>query len=126
MTIDKYIAFQWPHKSAWYSSPTRAKVTISIVIISVAMYNLPHFFITAVVTGNCYGYSAIGILTKVYLWFTFIINAVIPFTMLIHMNYVIVKTVRNSRKMFRNNIKTTGIDERQKAMKSAEKQLCCY
>ena len=113
MTIDKYIAIQWPHKSTWYSSPTRAKVIISIVIISVAMYNLPHFFITAVVTGNCYGYSAKGFLTKVYSWFTIIINAVIPFTMLIHMNYVIVKTVRNSRK----------IDERQKAMKSAENQL---
>ena len=123
MTIDKYIAIQWPHKSAWYSSPRRAKIIVSTVIISVAMYNLPHFFITAVVAGNCYGYSAKGILTKVYSWFTIVINAFIPFTLLIHMNYVTVKTVRNSRKMFRNNIKTTGIDAREKSMKSAENQL---
>ena len=66
MTIDKYIAIQWPHKSAWYSSPRRAKIIISAVIISVAMYNLPHFFTTTVVAGNCYGYSTKGILTKVY------------------------------------------------------------
>ena len=123
MKIDKYIAIQWPHKSAWYSSPIRAKVIILTVVISVTIYNLPHFFITAVVTGNCYGYSAKGILTKVYSWFTIVINAFIPVTLLIHMNYVIVKTVRNSRKMFRNNIKTTGIDARQKAIKSAENQL---
>ena len=69
------------------------------------------------------------LITKVYSWLSFILNAVIPFTMLIHMNYVIVKTVRSSRKMFGANDTTTGaardqgIDTRQKSMKSAENQL---
>ena len=87
------------------------------------MYNLPHFFITTVVAGSCYGYSVKSIITKIYSWFTIVINAVIPFTSLIHMNYVIVKTVRNSRKMFGSNVEATGIDARQKSMKSAETQL---
>ena len=96
---------------------------ILTIVICVAMYNLPHFFITTLVVGSCYGYSVKSILTKIYSWFTIVINAIIPFTLLIHMNYVIVKTVRNSQKMFRSNVGTTGIDARQKAMKSAETQL---
>ena len=39
------------------------------------------------------------------------------------MNFVIVKTVRTSRKSFGDNDRTTGMDARQKAMKSAENQL---
>ena len=39
------------------------------------------------------------------------------------MNYVIVKTVRKSRKMFRSNIETEGTDTRQKTMKNAQNQL---
>ena len=38
------------------------------------------------------------------------------------MNYLIVKTVRNSRKMFGSDVGITGIDARQKSMKSAETQ----
>ena len=90
MTIDKYVAIRWPHKAAMYSSPKRAKIIIVTILIFVSMYNVPHLFITAVVKGNCYGYSTKSILTKVYSWSTFVLNGVIPFTLLIHMNYVIV------------------------------------
>ena len=123
MTIDKYVAIKWPHRAATYSTPRRAKVIIFTIITSIAIFNLPHFFITAVVAGNCYGFSVKSILTKIYSWLTIVLNAFIPFTLLIHMNYVIVKTVRNSRKMFRGNVGTTDIDARQKSMKSAENQL---
>ena len=99
MTVDRYIAIRWPHKAATYSSPKRAKIIIVTILIFVSIYNVPHLIITAVVKGNCYGYSVKSIATKVYSWFTFVLNGVIPFTLLIHMNYVIVKTVRNSLKM---------------------------
>ena len=62
-------------------------------------------------------------LTKIHSWSSFVLNAIIPFTLLIHMNYVIVKTVRNSRKMFRSNVGTVGEEKRHKTMKSAENQL---
>ena len=39
------------------------------------------------------------------------------------MNYVIVKTVRNSRKSFRDNEGIAGMEKRQNTMKSAENQL---
>ena len=123
MTIDKYVAVKWPHKAATYIIPKRAKSIILAICILVLIYNLPHFFITTLVKGECFGYSVESIFTKAYSWFTIVINAFIPFIMLIHMNYVIVKTVRNSRKMFISDNGTVGIETRQKTMKSAENQL---
>ena len=123
MTIDKYVAIKWPHRTATYSTPRRAKVIIFTIISSIATYNLPHIFITTVVEGNCYGFSIESILTKIYSWTTIVLYAIIPFTLLIHMNYVIVSTVRSSRKMFRGNAGTMNINVRQKHMKSAENQL---
>ena len=80
--------------------------------------------------GNqCLVYVVGGILTKLYSYITFVINGIIPFSMLIHMNFVIVQTVRSSRKMFRTSAtskgtgKDQGQDKRQKTMKSAENQL---
>ena len=96
---------------------------ILTIIICVAMYNLPHIYTTAVVAGNCYGYSAKSMITKVYSWFTIVINAFIPFTLLIHMNYVIVKTVRKSYRMFSSNVGSAIIGARQKTIKSAQNQL---
>ena len=75
-------------------------------------------------------YSVGGTITKVYSWIAFIVNGIIPFSLLILMNYVIVQTVRNSRKLFRSRdtaITNTGYEQekenRQKTMKSAESQL---
>ena len=123
MSIDKYIAIKWPHRVAAYSTPRRTKVIIFAILTFVIIYNMPHFFITRVIEGKCYGYSAKTILTKIHSWLSFVINAVIPFTLLIHMNYIIVKTVRKSRKMFRSNDGTVSNETRQKTMKSAENQL---
>ena len=123
MTFDKYVAIKWPHKAATYSSPRRAKIITFAIVTSVATYNIGHFFITALADGNCYGYSAKIILTKVYSWSTIVLNAIIPFTLLIHMNYVIVKTVRQSRKIFRSDVGGRVIDKRDKSMKNVENQL---
>ena len=76
-------------------------------------------------------------MTVIYSWFSFVINAIIPFSMLIYMNFVIVKTVRHSSKMFGENGTTTrahdrqvstvaitkGMELRHKAMKNSESQL---
>ena len=123
MTFDKYVAIKWPHRSAIHSTPRRAKWITLTIIISVIIYNLPHLYTTAVVAGACYGYSVKSILTKVFSWFTIVINAVIPFTLLIYMNYVIVKTVKDSRKIFRNTVGSAGVATREKTMKTAENQL---
>ena len=129
MTIDKYIAIRWSHKAATYSTPRRAKM-IAVGLSACALcYNGPHLFLSRVIGGQCIAYSVDKIITRVYSWFSCVINAIVPFTLLIYMNYVIVKIVKNSRKMFTENNTTTGTEKnkgmeaRQKSMKIAEKQL---
>ena len=134
MTIDKFVAIKWPHKAATYSTPKRAKITVIAVYICVVIFNIPHIFIS-MLTGNvCLGYAIGGVITKVYSWLTFVLNAVLPFTLLICMNYVIVQKVRSSRKRFGVSDYTEGQGEwkvqgqsaasrRQNKMKNTEKQL---
>ena len=86
-------------------------------------YNIPHFFLSSVVGGQCQAFAISGVITSAYSWFSFVLNAIIPFTMLIYMNFVIVKTVRSSRRMFADNDTTTGMETRQRTMKSAENQV---
>ena len=69
-----------------------------------------------------------GLFAEVFSWISFLVNGIIPVSLLIYMNYVIVQSVIKSRKMFRSNanpIITESVSEtkRQKAMKSAENQL---
>ena len=123
MTLDKYVAIKWPHRAATYSTPGRAKMISVGLYIFVFIYTIPPFFLSSVLGDQCVAYSVSSVLSKVYSWFSFVLNAVIPFTMLIHMNYVIVKTVRKSRKMFRSNDTNTGSQIRQKTMKNAENQV---
>ena len=129
MTLDKYIAIKWPHKAATYSTPRRAQRIVVTLYVCVCIYNIPHFFLSSVVFGRCLNFGIHSVITTVYSWFSFILNAVIPFTMLIHMNYVIIKVVRKSRKLFDGNDINTrqgidqGMETRQKTMKNAENQL---
>ena len=74
-----------------------------------------------VIDGQCFTFAVESPMTKMYSWFSFVLNAIIPFTLLIHMNFVIVKTVRISGKLFKEN--DTGMDSRQKIMKTTEKQV---
>ena len=101
MTIDKYVAIKWRHEAVVYSTSKRVRAIPFGVIACALSYNAPHLFAASVVGGQCLSYSVGGTITRVYSWITFAINGIIPFTMLIYMNFVIVLTVRNSRKMFR-------------------------
>ena len=129
MTLDKYIAIKWPHRAAIHSTPSRARTISCVVIICTLCYNIPHLFASNLIGDQCLVYVDGGTLTKIYSWITFLVNGIIPFTMLIYMNFVIVKTVKNSRKMFTTSAvskgteKDIGQDKRQKTMKSAENQL---
>ena len=133
LTIEKYIAIKLPHRAASYSTPKKAKATIAVVFICVVIYNVPHFLASELIGLQCFGYRAGGVVTKVYSWFSFVLNAICPFGLLIYMNFVIVKEIRQSRKMFSindtsetRNIRAyqktmnAGLEMRQSAMKNAE------
>ena len=122
MTVDKYIAIKWPHRAATYSTPKRAKMISVIVYVSVFIYNVPYFFLSGVIGDKCMAYALSNVISRVYSWLSFVLNAIIPFTLLIHMNYIIVNTVRNSRKLFRSSDTNTGMEKREVTMKSVENQ----
>ena len=129
MTLDKYIAIKWPHKATIYSTPGRAKRIVVALYVCVCIYNIPHLFLSSVIGGQCINFGIRSMITTTYSWLSFVLNAVIPFTMLIHMNYVIFKVVKKSRKLFEGNDANTrqgidqGMEARQKTMKNAENQL---
>ena len=133
MTFDKYVAIRWPHKAATFSTPQKAKNIVVAVWICVLIYNIPHLSFTRMVADVCTGYATGGIITKVYSWISFCLNAVMAFAVLSYMNYVIIKKVRSSRKMFRDN-KIQGhqrgqgqnnamCTKREENMKNNEKQI---
>ena len=138
MTVDMYIAIKWPDRASTNSTPKRAKITVVVVFICVVIYNVPHLLASRLIGVQCIGYRAGGTITKVYSWFSFVLNGIIPFNLLIYMNCAIVKTIRQSRKMFSNNVPiprtknhvdgqaqftNAGLAMRQSAMKKAENQL---
>ena len=131
MTFDKYIAIKWPHKAATYSTPRRAKITIIAVWVWAFIFNIPHFFFSKKIGDVCVAYGVGGVITKVYSWVTFSLNGLLAFTVLIYMNYVIIRKVRRSHKMFGNNEGqvqgqiqgNTAFSKREQNMKNTEKQL---
>ena len=129
MTIDKYIAIKWPHKATAYSASTRVRFTLFGIVIFALIYNIPHLFVASLLREECLSYLVGGTITKVYSWVTFLVNGIVPFSMLIYMNYVIVQTVRKSWKMFSIDLCKTdireylGMETRQRTRKSAMNQL---
>ena len=123
MTLDKYIAIKWPHKATTYSTPRRTKWIIFGLHICVLIYNVPHLFLSSTVGNMCVAYSNSSVISRMHSWFSFALNAIIPFTLLIHMNNVIIKTIKNSRKMFTGSDSNTRSEAKHKTMKSAENQV---
>ena len=130
MTVDKYVAIKWPHKAATYSTPKRGKFIITVVFICILIYNARHIPMSSIVQGRSRSYADGGIISVVLTWLSFFVNGVIPFSLLIYMNYVIVQTIKNSGKMFGSTSKPEhishdrkGMETRQRKMKSAENQL---
>ena len=101
MTVDKFIAVKWPHKAATYSTPKRAKWTIVVLYVFVISYNLPDLSMTKMIGTVCVSYAVGGVYAKIYSWLTFILNGIIPLTLLIAMNSTIVHEVKKSHNTFR-------------------------
>ena len=103
MTLDKYVAIKWPHRASTYSTSKRVNIFIISLFVFALIYNSIAFFITGLNRGDC----SLVLLNEttakvhnVYTWITFVIDGIIPLSLLIYMNSVIVQTVRKSRKMF--------------------------
>ena len=121
MTIDKYVAVKWPLTAATYSTPARARCIVILIFSFAVFYNIPHLFASSLIGDQCVAYVKGGSLLKAYSWISFVVNGLIPFTLLIYMNVIIVNRVKNSRKQFAGSLDTSnGMRLRESTIKSAE------
>ena len=81
MTIDKYIAIKWAHTATTYSTPRRSRMIVVSLYGSVFIYNIPHFLLSSKVGDRCLAYGISSLMAKMYSWFSFVLNAIIPFTL---------------------------------------------
>ena len=102
MTFAKFFAIRFPHKSASFNTPRRAKITVIVIVLFSALFNLPHFYITLLKDGTCIPYARQDILTQIFMFVSFIFNAVGIFGALIIMNGFIISAVFDRKKLLRN------------------------
>ncbi len=130
MTTDKFIAIKWPHKAATYSTPRRAKIALLCVHIFVIVYNIPHFFLSDKEANLCRVYINPSLFSSIHSWLSFVVNFIIPFSLLFFMNLVIIQEVKRSHQKFGkmpNLTEETSDDNpaqlRLRGRKSVENQL---
>ena len=124
MTIDKFIAIKWPHRAATLSTSGWARITALGVFIWAFIYNILHYFAASIVGGQCSALAISSIYTKVYSSLSFVINGIIPFMCLIYLRFMSLwKLWGKAGKCLVQMYENTGLDARQKAMRSAETQV---
>ena len=124
MTFERFYSIIRPHKAASFNTIKRAKITIlCIVSISIA-YNLPHLFVTLRDGYFCvpFGKAAVYVWVRVYYWLSLILNFFLRFVLLLIMNSVIIRTLRN-RSMVQKHQGQGQSQGQTSKMKNTEKQI---
>ena len=99
VTLDRFVAVRFPFNAAAWCRAKRAKIVSACVFVVVAVYSLPHLlFNYADEQLVCMLCSFDNILCVIHLWVTAFIAFAIPFVLLLSINVVIIRTVRNSMK----------------------------
>ena len=99
LTFDRFYSIMKPHKASSINTSKRAKITVAVCATFSILYNSPHLFISSYQTGQCVPFEA-GmkfLVGKIYYWFSYGINFVLPFVLLLTMNSFIIATIRRSR-----------------------------
>ena len=129
------IIFNIPHwfisgniKAASFNSVKRAKITIFCIAIFSILVNVPHLYITANNGKSCVPFSKSmqTLHGQLYYWFSVVFNFVIPLTLLLFLNSVIIHTLRKRSMsgVVRSGNKGEGENGNQVTkMKSSEKQM---
>ena len=88
MTFERFYSIIKPHKASSLNTVKRAKITIAIVVLLSTLYHIPHLFIksyTRIIRTN-YG--------RFYQLLSFTMNYILPFSLLLIMNSIIIHTLR--------------------------------
>ena len=96
MTFERFYSIIRPHKAASFNTVKKAKLIILFIVMSSVIFNIPHFFTTALSGKGCIPYaggfkSTVGV---AYYWVSLFIIFIFPFFSLLFMNGVIIHTLR--------------------------------
>ena len=124
MTFGKFFAIRFPHKSASFNTPTRAKVVVIVIVLFSVVFNLPHFYVTMLIDETCMPYARHGVWNQIFMFVSFVFNAVGIFGALIIMNGFIISAVLHRKKLLRNmgNQNASSTSEA-KHQRSIERQI---
>ncbi len=103
MTFDKFLAIKVPLKAPVYCTPSRTKRTCGAVCIFSIVWNLPHWVLTKLVNNGktCASLQTRSQFGKIYSWASLVLNAFIPFILLVMMNGSIIMAIRNRGKQLK-------------------------
>ena len=96
MTFERFYSIIRPHKAASFNTVKRARITIVCIVIFSILINVPHLYITANNGKSCVPFGKLmqTIHGEMYYWFSVALNFVIPLTLLLLLNSVIIHTLR--------------------------------
>ena len=99
MTFDRFYSILMPLKAASFNTVKRAKITIICIYLFGFAFNIPQAFLVSSETYQCNPYGKAGYISygMVYYWFSFVINYVLPFLLLLSMNSVIIHKIRQGK-----------------------------
>ena len=116
MTFDRFYGIIRPHKAASFNTVERARIMVIVIVIFCSIYNIPHYFLSAVEGTHCtpYGNAMQYVYGQLYFWSSFVIGFCFPFLSLLIMNCFIINTLRTRSSLLqKSNISSKGQTEGQ-------------
>jgi len=104
MTVDRYIAVCYPLQSKSICTPKRAKIILSVLFTVMAIYNLPFYFFARSFGKNmCVSLAVSSTFATVMSWVGSAMNSVIPFSIILTLNSLIINAIRKRRQHFKKD-----------------------
>ena len=128
MTFERFYSIIRPHKAVSFNTVRRAIFTIVCIVFISVIYRIPHLFMTSFNGRTCLSHvkGRNHIYGQMYYWTDNIVIFVIPFTLLLVMNSIIIHTLCRRSRLFQkenqgqNRSKGDGQTPK---MKNTEKQI---
>ena len=102
VTADRFIVVRFPLRARHHCTPSRAYKIIIPIIVLVSLCQLPHLHYFAQVGRSCQAFGVSDKWAVVFVWFNTALNSLIPVVAILIMNGLIMMTIRNRAKAFRN------------------------
>ena len=96
MTFERFYSIIRPHKAASFNTVKKAKITIISIFVFFTLFNVPHSFLSEMDGLRCIAWGKkTHILGQFYFYISMIVAFILPFTLLLVMNCIIIHTLKS-------------------------------